>query len=375
MSILEFFKSISDASKERIINPVLGTFALSFVAFNWQAFMAILLSTKEIEEVFKDIQDYSSTNTTLWVPIAFTIFFNLAIPYIMMAFDNLTSFAIDKRNDFLHHRRIKELNQEVSRAEKKVELEDARANYTEKAELNNEIQKLNSDLNDKESALKKIQKEVEAIQETYNSISDANEDFKMSNEELQKQLSTTEKKYSSLTSENNIKVKDLNEKKKQNTILANEIKTLKQGQQKNTSDTSNLLKRNKELEIINEGQSADSIENEKVIEDLLKHIEILQKEAKDLKSAAVTKDETIPRGTLDIWISEYDSLTKLHEFKYFHQITSDIDRGITPKIPVGVSNFYLSQGIIKLVSIRSSTKKKYLLTEKGKMFAGLESLK
>lgn len=150
----EIINSILDSTKERLKNPLLGSFAFSWVIFNWKPIFYILLSKESIENRIDFISEcYSSINLNFWFPLAFSIFYILIFPYILWAFDKLSSKAIIGRKQNVLELNISDLKNKQKIAFEESELENIKASYRDKADLNKKIEILTNQINEKDEII------------------------------------------------------------------------------------------------------------------------------------------------------------------------------------------------------------------------------
>ena len=98
----EIINSILDSTKERLKNPLLGSFVFSWIIFNWKPIFYIIFSKNSIENKIDFVSEcYSLINTNFWYPLFFSIFYILIFPYALWAFDKLSTKAIIGRKENL----------------------------------------------------------------------------------------------------------------------------------------------------------------------------------------------------------------------------------------------------------------------------------
>jgi hypothetical protein len=134
----DFFKTLLDTSKERLRNPLVGSFVFSWIIFNWKGILLITFSNKSMEDrilyVAKD--DYSIL-LLLWFPLSMALFYVIALPYLSLIIDKLNIYAkrIRKKDVF---------NENVEEIEAKRRLADIELQYNN---LKQEIQEQNEEKN------------------------------------------------------------------------------------------------------------------------------------------------------------------------------------------------------------------------------------
>lgn len=156
----EFINTLLDTSKERIKNPLIGSFLFSFLAFNWKPIFIILFEDVEIQQRIKIIEsNYVSTLNGIILPVVFSIFYVLLLPYLMYLFDKLSYSANIGRKLNQIKQQKEEVTHKIELAKTEREYENARAGTREIAELNDQIELLKSDLINKENVISKLRSE------------------------------------------------------------------------------------------------------------------------------------------------------------------------------------------------------------------------
>ncbi|NNG44996.1 hypothetical protein HJP15_19080 [Pseudoalteromonas sp. NEC-BIFX-2020_002] len=80
-SISELFNSTTDAVKSRISHPLLGSFVISWLIFNWKPIYYLLFADDKVVYKLKSInENFSSIETLLCYPLLATFFLAILIP-------------------------------------------------------------------------------------------------------------------------------------------------------------------------------------------------------------------------------------------------------------------------------------------------------
>ena len=150
----EIINSILDSAKERLKNPLLGSFVFSWGIFNWKPIFYILFSKNLIENKIDFVSEcYSSMNNNFWFPLLFSTFYILIFPYVLWAFDKLSTKAIIGRKTNLLQLNIADIINKQKIAVEESELENIKASYRDKADLNRKIEILTNHLNEKDEII------------------------------------------------------------------------------------------------------------------------------------------------------------------------------------------------------------------------------
>jgi hypothetical protein len=96
--VKELFKSFKGHLEDRISNPILGAFCLSWVIFNWKPIFILLFGQSSIEEKIAVIElNQMSLNAMLWMPLGFTVFYLLILPWFLLGVQIFQEKANGKR--------------------------------------------------------------------------------------------------------------------------------------------------------------------------------------------------------------------------------------------------------------------------------------
>lgn len=161
--------SIFKTSEERLKNPFIGTFILSIIALNWKPISIILLSNQEIENRVNYVaENYSSYWSILIYPLAISIFYLVAIPYLMLLFESLTFKSFKKRNQNLYKNKLIDIDGKMSVAQSEIELENLKADFKEKADLNRQLDFYKVQISEKDLNIKKLEETVNELSSDIN---------------------------------------------------------------------------------------------------------------------------------------------------------------------------------------------------------------
>ncbi|MEQ8925977.1 MAG: hypothetical protein RLO81_09215 [Fulvivirga sp.] len=162
----ELFNIIFESSRERIKNPFIGSFIFAWIAFNWKAIIIILFSDiVVIERIVLITKDYSSLTQTLLLPLGFAAFYVGILPYIMWLFDWISKKSWRGRKQNLLEQQVFEIQSKQKIAEEESTLENIRARYRDKADLNKRITILTDQLNERDETNKMLKQEINSLKE------------------------------------------------------------------------------------------------------------------------------------------------------------------------------------------------------------------
>ncbi|MFD2916376.1 hypothetical protein [Psychroserpens luteus] len=123
-SLKEFFLSFFESAKDRLKNPVIGAFVIAWLAVNWRFLAILLFSSKTIEQKIEFVEtNYFDIDFNLWIPLTFSVFYVLILPYIMALFDWLSQKGIASRKLISKNHRITDIQnrQEIAAEEWQLE--------------------------------------------------------------------------------------------------------------------------------------------------------------------------------------------------------------------------------------------------------------
>jgi hypothetical protein len=163
------FKSINDlfsASKnviiERIKSPLLSSFGIAWLFFNWKIVLLLLFSNKGIEDKIKDIDQLTNILNGFWFPCAIATFYTVAYPLInYWVFKAHNGF--EKQAEILRTlNAIDVLDRKIEQANKENQLERSKFN----AQYRLELDKMNNEheLADKKLGIEKLRLEKEMLE-------------------------------------------------------------------------------------------------------------------------------------------------------------------------------------------------------------------
>lgn len=141
-TIKDFLESIVDSYKDRIKSPLIGSFMISFMIFNWRAFAILIFSDWPIHTRIKWVEEHYSENKNFVWPILISIFYVLILPYINLFFDWLLSMYTNKRMLKINYKRNSELVRRKVEAVLLREIADAEAGTSEINSLKERIEGL-----------------------------------------------------------------------------------------------------------------------------------------------------------------------------------------------------------------------------------------
>lgn len=150
----ELLQSIFLTSKERISNPIIGTFFISWTAFNWKPIIFLLTSDQKIEDKINYIDsNFSTMYNLLLYPLITVLIYILVIPYVNLLFEYLLEFSRIKRNFISISKQKQIIDNKKELAIEEIKLEEAQRDFKERKHQNNLIEDLHKSIQAKEEQL------------------------------------------------------------------------------------------------------------------------------------------------------------------------------------------------------------------------------
>lgn len=81
-SIKEILSTSKEAAIERIKSPLISSFLVAWLAFNWKAVFILLFSESAIEDKIEKITNISNISIGFWLPLSVAIFYAAIYPLI-----------------------------------------------------------------------------------------------------------------------------------------------------------------------------------------------------------------------------------------------------------------------------------------------------
>lgn len=164
----ELIKSFFESSRERIKNPLIGTFAISWILINWKPIFILLFSNLTIEKRIQEIElNHTSLKYNLVLPLIIALLYVIILPYLMWLIDELIKKSIKGRKDNIITQLILDVQGKQKLAIEESKLEDIKADYKDKAELNRQIEQLNKEIESKNNVIDSQRIGLNTLNEDY----------------------------------------------------------------------------------------------------------------------------------------------------------------------------------------------------------------
>jgi hypothetical protein len=177
--MVKLIKDFFDASKERLKNPLVSAFLISWLFLHWKHLFILFFSGLEPTEVIKKIKAIDKGNEnwvlllTYWVlPLVIASFYVIILPFIMNIIDEATNKIIKKRKENVYDLLESEITYKQKLVDAENLLENSKAKLKSIQELNRNIKGLEEDINIKDSLIESQKKEIKELSNPKNIILD-----------------------------------------------------------------------------------------------------------------------------------------------------------------------------------------------------------
>lgn len=192
--MLSFFQSLAESFKDRLKNPFLGAFILSWIVFNWKGISVFIYSDKGIEAIINNILcHYSNGWDYFGYPFIFAAMYVGGMQYFMWLFDKISKKGYILRKEHQKDLILKDLELKQDIAVEEEELEKKKAGYRDTELLNQEIATLRDQLAKRGELVDELRSELRTIGGERTSgkstltVKKMNEDIEVNDEELDKE--------------------------------------------------------------------------------------------------------------------------------------------------------------------------------------------
>lgn len=189
----EFISNLFKVSNERLKNPLIFSFLLSWLAFNWRPIFTLLLSDKIIEDRISYIsENFNEIHLNLFYPLIFSVGYVLLLPYFTWLIEVLVQYAKIGRKRNLISEQLSDLRDKQKIAREEYKYEQEKAGNAEISQLNSNIQELTKVNTEKDKIIERLKidlteskKEQKKLEQYISLESPENAEF---NEEMKSKL-------------------------------------------------------------------------------------------------------------------------------------------------------------------------------------------
>lgn len=108
-SFKEVFTSTASTAVQRVKNPALGAFAMSWCAFNWKAILFLFLSDADVTEKITYISSNSTWKTVIGYPCISVILICGFLPWVNNLISMWQAKPLDNNDSIENHRKAKQI--------------------------------------------------------------------------------------------------------------------------------------------------------------------------------------------------------------------------------------------------------------------------
>ncbi len=167
----EFLNNFFQSSSERIKNPFIFSFVFSSIFFNWKTILTLLYSTKTIEERIEYVTScYVDMNNSLYYPLLFSLFYIIALPYLMWLFEKIVEKAKTGRKENLFDEQVLEFKGKKKIAKAEREYEEEKAGNAELSDLNKRIIELQTENEDRKKQVDVLKFDLNELRKEKNKL-------------------------------------------------------------------------------------------------------------------------------------------------------------------------------------------------------------
>ena len=153
----EIFKNFLESSRERLKNPIVGSFIISFILLNWKPILILLTSPLYINENITIIEDkHTGLKYNLILPLVISIIYIIVLPYLTWLFEALSYKAIIGRKKNAISQQLIDIINKQKIAQEESKLEYIKANYRETADLNKKIETLSKQVDERDTTISEL---------------------------------------------------------------------------------------------------------------------------------------------------------------------------------------------------------------------------
>lgn len=108
-SFKELFTSTASTAVQRVKNPALGAFAMSWCAFNWKSLLFLFLSDANVAEKITYISSNSTWKTVIGYPCVSVILICGFLPWVNNLISKWQAKPLDNNDSIENHRKAKQI--------------------------------------------------------------------------------------------------------------------------------------------------------------------------------------------------------------------------------------------------------------------------
>lgn len=167
--VTDYLYTVVSPVKLRLLNPFIGSFAISWVLVNWKPIFYFILSSSTVEAKLDYIEDHfypnlimELNNYLLW-PMIVSFLYAFGLKRLSLYIDTFNRPSIDGKDDFDHSIKLAKYNHAIQYAEKEAEIVQKRAHYKTIEQQTQQIETLKLSLIKKDEEISDLLEKNEQI--------------------------------------------------------------------------------------------------------------------------------------------------------------------------------------------------------------------
>lgn len=142
---------VTDPVKQRIAHPFIGSFAISWIFFNWKPIVYFIMATNKVEDRIKYIDaNFYQWNHLFAYPLLIAVFYTLILKWFDTFSDEFNKIPNARKSKSIADNKIEVIRNDIRIVKEQKRLENAKAENKELEELNFKIELLTKELEIKE---------------------------------------------------------------------------------------------------------------------------------------------------------------------------------------------------------------------------------
>lgn len=155
-TINEIRDSVKESIKKRMKSSLVGTFITSWIIFNWKPILYFLFINGDIDARIKKVEELNNYLDLLLLPLIMTIIYVVGIPFISSWVATCLQKPNQVETSIIHENELEEI-------QRKISLEEAKNNLTNRSQMNTAIDNLNKEIQQKNEEIQQKNEEIQRI--------------------------------------------------------------------------------------------------------------------------------------------------------------------------------------------------------------------
>ncbi|ULJ61360.1 hypothetical protein MIS46_05370 [Wielerella bovis] len=155
-TINEIRDSVKESIKKRMKSSLVGTFITSWIIFNWKPILYFLFINGDIDARIKKVEELNNYLDLLLLPLIMTIIYVVGIPFISSWVATCLQKPNQVETSIIHKNELEEI-------QRKISLEEAKNNLTNRSQMNTAIDNLNKEIQQKNEEIQQKNEEIQRI--------------------------------------------------------------------------------------------------------------------------------------------------------------------------------------------------------------------